>query len=130
MSPMFCAVSFKVNKLEPPSMQRAKTTSRELNTLSDTTRNMLLEALAEALVKAAPEILAANAKDLGSMPKDDPLYDRLLLNTERLLAMASDIKQIAKLPCPIGKILQETIRPNALRIQKVSVPLGVIGIVY
>lgn len=86
--------------------------------------------LAEKLIQATPDILRENAKDLAKMSKDDPKYDRLLLTQERILSLARDIRQVATLPSPLGKILQEITRPNGLRIQKVSVPLGVIGIIY
>ncbi len=111
-------------------MQRAKAASHELSHLEDATRNRLLEALAEALIKATPEILAANAKDLNLLAHKDPTYDRLLLNEQRLSSMASDVRKIAKLPSPIDRILFDTVRPNGLQIQKISVPLGVVGVVY
>lgn len=58
------------------------------------------------------------------------MYDRLLLNRERIAGIAADIRNVASLPSPLGKILSETVRPNGMKITKVSVPFGVIGVIY
>ena len=78
----------------------------------------------------ADELLAANEEDLARMCPDDPKYDRLKLTAERLQGIAADTRQVAELPSPLDIVLEETVRPNGLHLRKVSVPFGVIGVVY
>ena len=92
--------------------------------------NELLNDTADALLKAQDAVLEANKLDLSQMEESNPKYDRLKLTTERIAGMAADMKQIALLPSPLNRLLSETIRPNGMRIQKKSVPFGVIGIIY
>lgn len=103
---------------------------RNLNLIGDETINKILLALADEAEKRSPEILAANQKDLDAMSKDDPVYDRLLLNEERIKGIAGDIRNVASLPSPLNRVLSVTERPNGIKITKVSVPFGVIGIIY
>lgn len=104
--------------------------SRELVLLSDDTINQILNAVADAAIAETPFILTENEKDLARMDKNDPKYDRLKLTEERLKGIASDIRNVATLPSPLGKVLKETVRPNGMKLTKVSVPFGVIGIIY
>ncbi len=104
--------------------------SRELLALDDKTINNVLVAVANATVAQTNFILSENEKDLVRMDPKDPKYDRLKLTEARLKNIANDMRNVAKLPSPIGRILQETIRPNGLKLKKVSVPFGVIGIIY
>jgi len=104
--------------------------SRSLLSLSDDTIDAILRDTAKALMDAKESVLAANAKDLDRMDKSDPKYDRLKLTEERLQGIAGDMINVATLPSPLGKLLNETIRPNGMVIRKVSVPFGVIGIIY
>lgn len=104
--------------------------SRTLTLVSEETINEVLNAVAEAAIKHADVILEENKKDLSRMDVNDPKYDRLLLNKERIDGIAADIRNVAKLPSPVGRILMKTSRPNGLEITKVSVPFGVIGIIY
>lgn len=104
--------------------------SRELALLSDDTINQILNAVADAAVAETSFILAENEKDLARMDKNDPKYDRLKLTEERLKGIAADTRNVATLPSPLGKVLKETVRPNGMRLTKVSVPFGVIGIIY
>ncbi len=104
--------------------------SRELALLSDDIINQILNAVADAAVAETPFILAENEKDLTRMDKNDPKYDRLKLTEERLKGIAADTRNVATLPSPLGKVLKETVRPNGMRLTKVSVPFGVIGIIY
>lgn len=104
--------------------------SRTLNLVNDETINQVLLTLAEEAVKHSKVILEENIKDLAAMDKSNPMYDRLLLSDERIQGIASDIKNVATLPSPLGKILMETRRPNGMKISKVSVPFGVVGIIY
>ena len=104
--------------------------SRELALLSDDIINQILNAVADAAVAETPFILAENEKDLTRMDKNDPKYDRLKLTEERLKGIAADTRNVATLPSPLDKVLKETVRPNGMRLTKVSVPFGVIGIIY
>lgn len=79
---------------------------------------------------ATDRILEENAKDLAAMDPLNPKYDRLKLTAERIRAIAGGIRQVATLPSPSGRILNETVRPNGMKLTKVSVPFGVIGIIY
>lgn len=104
--------------------------SRNLNLVSEEQINRILMELADEAEKQSAFILEENRKDLSRMDPSDPKYDRLKLTEERLRGIAADMRNVATLPSPVGKILSETIRPNGLKITKVSVPFGVIGIIY
>ncbi|MFD2512341.1 glutamate-5-semialdehyde dehydrogenase [Pontibacter locisalis] len=110
--------------------KNAKLASRKLNLLSEDKVKQVLESLAARAIQATDEILAANKNDLERMSADDPKYDRLKLNKERIEGIAADIHNVASLPSPLGKILSERTLENGLEMKKVSVPLGVIGIIY
>lgn len=86
--------------------------------------------LSRRLVEKAPVLIRANEKDLARQSPDDPKRDRLLLNEERIRAIARAIKNIASLPCPAGKLLEEKILKNGLRLQRHTAPLGVVGVIY
>jgi len=111
-------------------LQQIRLASRKLNLLADEQINAVLHTLADEAVVQADFILAANAKDCSRMDKADPLYDRLLLSRERIESIAADIRNVASLPSPLGRTLSVTTRPNGMHISKVSVPFGVIGVVY
>lgn len=104
--------------------------SRALNLTDEATKNNLLMALAAAAENATEKILAANAKDLAKMDVANPKYDRLKLTAERIAGIAEDIRQVAKLPSPLQRTLSTTTRPNGMILTKVSVPFGVVGIIY
>lgn len=104
--------------------------SRRLALLDEEQINKVLLAVADAAVKHSREILEANREDLQRMDPANPKYDRLKLTEERLEGIASDMRNVAALPSPLGRILEETVRPNGLHLKKVSVPFGVIGIIY
>ena len=104
--------------------------SRELAILDDTIINQILNAVADAAIAETPFILAENEKDLARMDKNDPKYDRLKLTEERLKDIATDTRNVATLPSPLGRVLKETIRPNGMKLTKISVPFGAIGIIY
>ena len=104
--------------------------SRELALLNDDIINQILNAVADAAIAETPFILAENKKDLARMDKNDPKHDRLKLTKERLKGIAADTRNVATLPSPLGKVLKESVRPNGMRLTKVSVPFGVIGIIY
>jgi len=90
----------------------------------------MLKYLANQLNLNINELLTANQKDLDRMNVQDPKYDRLKLTPERIADIASDMRQVALLPSPLGRILDQYTRPNGLEISKISVPLGVVGIIY
>lgn len=107
-----------------------KSASKGVLKLSEERVNKVLCAVADAAVECAPEILAANNEDLARMSPDDPKYDRLRLTKERIEAIAADMRKVASLPSPLGRILKENTLPNGLHISRVSVPFGVIGVIY
>lgn len=92
--------------------------------------NETLYALADETEACTDQILEENAKDLAKMSPDNPKYDRLKLTAERIHGIAEGIRNVAKLPCPSGRILGETVRPNGIKITKVSVPFGIVGMIY
>ncbi len=104
--------------------------SRTLNLINDETINQVLLALADEAIAKTESILAENSKDLAAMDKTNPMYDRLLLSSERIAGIASDIRNVATLPSPLGKQLMATERPNGMIISKITVPFGVVGIIY
>lgn len=111
-------------------IRRTKAASACLSDVGEEQRNALLLALAEALDASQEGLLAANAEDLARMERSNPLYDRLLLNPERLAGIAADIRKVATLESPLGHILSDTTLENGLHIRRVSVPFGVIGVIY
>lgn len=111
-------------------LEKTLKASRKLNLVSEEQINRILMELADEAEKQSAFILEENRKDLSRMDPSDPKYDRLKLTEERLRGIAADMRNVATLPSPVGKILSETIRPNGLKITKVSVPFGVIGIIY
>ena len=107
-----------------------KAASRLIARLSDEERNAILIDLAEATETHTAELLAANALDLGRMDQADPRYDRLQLTEARLKDIAADLRKVASLPSPLGRVLKHSILPNGLELTRVSVPFGVIGIIF
>lgn len=112
------------------TFENVKAASRKLNLLSDLQRNEILKAVADAIIAKKGTILEANALDLAKMDKQNPLYDRLQLTEKRLDDIASDMRNVASLPSPLGHITKEKTLPNGLRLHRVSVPFGVIGMIY
>lgn len=104
--------------------------SRTLSLLSPDVINSTLKMLASETEKNIDIILAGNRTDLDRMDKGDPKYDRLMLTPERLKVIAADLRNVAGLPDPLGRILSQDDRPNGLKISRVSVPFGVIGVIY
>lgn len=110
--------------------EAVRVASRKLNLLDEATINAVLCAVADEAVAQSGYILAENACDLAKMGKNNPKYDRLMLTEQRLADIAADMRRVAELPSPLGKVLSETTRPNGMTITKISVPFGVIGIIY
>lgn len=113
-----------------PLFLSAKQASHSLQLLTDAQRNTVLQAVADAIIAHTDDLLAANATDLARMDKANPMYDRLLLNADRLQGIADDMRHVATLPSPIGRTLKEKTLPNGLHLRRVSVPFGVIGMIY
>ena len=109
---------------------KTKKASRTLAALTDNERNEVLTAVADAICSQKDRILKANSRDLQRMEPANPLYDRLQLTDARLDGIAADMLKVTTLPSPLGRILKETTLPNGLHLQRISVPFGVIGIVY
>jgi glutamate-5-semialdehyde dehydrogenase len=103
---------------------------RTLTVLDNDTINEVLVKVAEATILNSDLIIAENKKDLALMAESDPRYDRLLLSASRLEGIASDIRHVASLPSPVNRVLSEETRPNGLVISRISVPFGVIGVIY
>ena len=104
--------------------------AKQLVALSDEQVVKILRQVADALDAHQAEVLAANAEDLQRMDPANPKYDRLKLTADRVAAIANDMRNVASLPSPLGRVLQETVRPNGMVIKKISVPFGVIGVIY
>ena len=112
------------------TFERVKRASKSLALLSDTQRNEILNAVADAIIHHQARILEANAQDLAKMSKENPLYDRLQLTESRLEGIAADMRNVATLSSPLGHITKQKTLPNGLRLCRVSVPFGVIGMIY
>lgn len=112
------------------TFEKVKAASRKLNLMSDEQRNEILRAVADAIIAKKETILKANSQDLAKMDEQNPLYDRLQLTEKRLDDIAGDMRNVASLPSPLGHITKEKTLPNGLRLHRVSVPFGVIGMIY
>ena len=112
------------------TFERVKRASKSLDLLTDTQRSDILNAVADAIIAQQERILKANAQDLAKMDQSNPLYDRLQLTESRLEGIASDMRNVATLPTPLGHITKEKTLPNGLRLCRISVPFGVIGMIY
>lgn len=104
--------------------------SRSLVLCQPATIDAVLNDLARRIIEAAPRLLAANQADLLRLDPDDPRYDRLLLDPDRLQGIAADLRKVAALPSPIGEVLQQTNLENGLKLTKIRVPMGVIAVIF
>lgn len=109
---------------------KVKKASRELGLLPEEKVNSVLLLLADEIESRQAEILVANQIDLAKMELSNPMYDRLKLTSERIKNIASDTRYVASLASPLGRVLKHDILPNGLDLSKVSVPFGVVGVVY
>ena len=107
-----------------------KEASRTLMLLTDGQRNDVLRRIADCAESSAEQLLAANAIDLQKLEPSDPLYDRLLLTPQRIAGIAADLRNVAKLPSPLGIISKERTLANGLYLRRISVPFGVIGVIF
>lgn len=111
-------------------LHKASEAAASLQMISDSQVSDVLRDVAKGLRAATDDIIAANALDLSRMNPENPKYDRLKLTPERIDGIASDMENVAGLPSPLGKVLSEAVRPNGMIIRKVSVPFGVVGVIY
>ena len=112
------------------TFERVKRASKSLALLTDIQRNDVLKAVADAIIGHQEQLLQANSDDLSRMDVNNPLYDRLQLTQKRLDDIAADMRNVATLPSPLGHISKQKTLPNGLRLCRVSVPFGVIGMIY
>jgi len=111
-------------------LEQTRNAARALALCSSSQVQAVLETLAERTLAAEHEILTANGKDLERMPTDDPKYDRLMLDHQRLADIANDLRNVAALPAPVGEVLEQRHLDNGLELTKVRVPMGVIGVIF
>ena len=113
-------------------LDRAKKTKAALSSFSSVEKNKALLAMADALMEEKEKILEANAKDVAAArgTVSDVMIDRLQLSSARIEGMANGIRDVVSLPDPVGRVISSSVRPNGLLIEKVSVPLGVVAIIY
>ena len=107
-----------------------KDASLDLAQIDNETIDRVLNAVADAAIQQTPAILEANAKDLARMDASNPMYDRLKLTAQRIEDIAHDTRKVSTLPSPLGRTLKHHVLPNGLELTRISVPFGVIGIVY
>lgn len=112
------------------TFKKVKEASKALALITDDKRNKILNAVADAIEENKDSILAANKGDLDKAGKDYAFYDRLLLTPERLDGIAADMRHVATLPSPLGKVLKDKTLDNGLHLKRVSVPFGVIGMIF
>lgn len=112
------------------TFKKVKEASKTLALITDDKRNKILNAVADAIEENKDSILAANKSDLDKAGKDYAFYDRLLLTPERLDDIAADMRHVATLPSPLGKVLKDKTLDNGLHLKRVSVPFGVIGMIF
>ena len=112
------------------TLELLKNASYSLPMLEENQINDVLLTLADAIEKESAGLLEANARDLARMDRNNPVYDRLMLTEERLAGIASDMRHVAELENPVGKVIDERVRPNGMKLTRVRVPFGVIGVIY
>ena len=104
--------------------------SYNLAFLEESKVNEVLNSVADSIEKESESLIRANALDLARMDKANPMYDRLLLTPERLKGIADDMRKVSELESPVGKVIDERVRPNGMKLTRVRVPFGVIGVIY
>ena len=107
-----------------------KSASRQLSCLSATETDIIIADMADALEASIETVMSANKADLSCMDPTNPKYDRLQLTPDRIRAIATDCRNVSRLPSPLGRELQHCTMPNGLDITRISVPFGVIGVIY
>ena len=110
--------------------KKVREASRSLTMMDSDAIDNILKEVADAIIEETPSLLEANKLDLERMDSNNPMYDRLKLDEERLKGIASDMRSVSRLPSPLGKVLKHTVLENGLDLKRISVPFGVIGVVY
>ena len=113
-----------------PLLIKTHKAATSLQALTNQQLQQVLRALGDELIAQTNALLKANSKDLARQSPDNPRNDRLLLTAARIKNIGNSIKNVAKLPDPTGKVLEKRTLPNGLQLQKISVPLGVVGAIY
>lgn len=122
-------MSFSENEIiEQLALTRGASTSLALATSEK--KNEVLFHLAQLLLENSAVIIAENLKDLASISVDDAMRDRLLLNSDRIINLSKSVNEIANLKDPTGQILTDKLLANGLKLTKISVPLGVVGVIF
>jgi glutamate-5-semialdehyde dehydrogenase len=111
-------------------LDKLRDASYSLAFLDESKIKDVLNGVADAIEKETESLLSANALDLARMDKSNPMYDRLMLTSGRLKGIADDMRNVADLESPVGKVIDERVRPNGMKITRVRVPFGVIGVIY
>ena len=112
------------------TLELLKNASYSLPFLTEDQVNGVLHAVADGIEKETAALLEANKKDLALMDRSNPMYDRLLLTEERLKGIADDMRHVSELTNPVGQVIDERVRPNGMKLTRVRVPFGVIGVIY
>lgn len=111
-------------------LDKLRDASYSLAFLDESKIKDVLNGIADAIEKETESLLSANALDLARMDKSNPMYDRLMLTPDRLKGIADDMRNVANLESPVGKVIDERVRPNGMKLTRVRVPFGVIGVIY
>ena len=112
------------------ALEKLKNASYSLPLLREELVNEVLNTVADRIEQESDSLIEANALDLARMERSNPLYDRLLLTPDRLKGIAADMRKVAELTSPVGQVIDERVRPNGMKLTRVRVPFGVIGIIY
>lgn len=111
-------------------LEAVRQAARTMVSISNEQTAKILREIADALVENTTKIVEANKLDLARMDPNDPKYDRLMLTPDRIEGIAADTRNVATLPAPCGEVISEVVRPNGLKIRRVRVPMGVVGVIY
>ena len=112
------------------TLEQLKNASYTLPFFEESLINEVLHSVADAIERDSDALISANSLDLARMDKSNPMYDRLLLTPERLKGIADDMRKVSELESPVGKVIDERVRPNGMKLTRVRVPFGVIGVIY
>ena len=112
------------------TLELLKNASYSLPFLKESQIDGVLNKVADTIERESDSLIRANSLDLARMEKSNPIYDRLLLTPERLKGIADDMRHVSQLTSPVGKVIDERVRPNGMKLTRVRVPFGVIGVIY
>ena len=112
------------------TLELLKNASYSLPFLKESQIDGVLNKVADTIERESDSLIRANSLDLARMEKSNPMYDRLLLTPERLKGIADDMRHVSQLTSPVGQVIDERVRPNGMKLTRVRVPFGVIGVIY